>query len=118
MGLLYRHENRSRDLKDQIMPIAQATAVDAEERRFARIDVDIAAGLRSASGRRASIIVRNVSVDGFMAEGAQNCVPGLPATFVLFDGRSFAARIVWKRDGHIGCAFETPLDAATLASIA
>ncbi len=90
----------------------------AEERRVQRIDVDIAAGLRSQPGRRVPVVIRNVSLDGFMAEGAQNFVPGLPVMLDLFDGRSFAARIVWKRDGHIGGAFATPLDVASLASIA
>jgi hypothetical protein len=90
----------------------------ADERGAERIEIGIAAGLRSLPGRRVPVIVRNVSIDGFMAEGGETLVPGMPVMLDLFDGRSFSARIVWKRAGCCGGAFTTPLDAATLASFA
>jgi len=93
-------------------------AVSADERIAERVEVDIAAGLRSLPGRRVPVLLRNVSVDGFMAEGGETLVPGTPVMLDLFDGRGFPARIVWKRDGHCGGAFATPLDSMTLASFA
>ncbi len=89
-----------------------------DERGAERVEIEIAAGLRSLPGRRMPVVLRNVSVDGFMAEGGDTLVPGMPVMLDLFDGRGFPARIVWKRDGHCGGAFATPLDAATLATIA
>jgi len=93
-------------------------AVSADERIAERLEVDIAAGLRSLPGRRVPVLLRNVSIDGFMAEGGETLIPGVPVMLDLFDGRGFPARIVWKRDGHCGGAFATPLDSATLASFA
>lgn len=93
-------------------------AASADERIAERVEIDIAAGLRSLPGRRIPVLLRNVSIDGFMAEGGETLVPGMPVMLDLFDGRGFPARIVWKRDGHCGGAFATPLDRATLASFA
>ncbi len=96
-------------------PNVNATARD--ERGTDRLEVEIAAGLRSQGGRRLPVLIRNISVDGFMVEGGQTLAPGLPVTLELFDGRKLPARVVWKREGHIGAAFETPLDLGLLASI-
>lgn len=101
------------------MTIQPRTAVKpVDERGAERVEIEIAAGLRSLPGRRVPVVLRNVSVDGFMAEGGGSLVPGMPVMLDLFDGRGFPARIVWKRDGHCGGAFATPLDAVTLASFA
>jgi hypothetical protein len=98
--------------------MTQVKLKPADERGAERIDTEIAAGLRSLPGRRVPVVLRNVSIDGFMAEGGEPLLPGMPVMLDLFDGRGFPARIVWKRDGHCGGAFTTPLDAATLASFA
>jgi PilZ domain len=94
----------------------RAITKTADEREAERTEVEIAAGLRSHPGRRVPVLLRNVSSDGFMAEGGETLVPGMPVMLDLFDGRGFPARIVWKREGYCGGAFTTPLDAATLAS--
>lgn len=98
--------------------IHNESVVTADGRGGERTEVDIAAELRSLPGRRVPVRLRNVSMDGFMAEGGETLVPGMAVMLDLFDGRGFSARIVWKRDGHCGGAFATPLDAATLASFA
>lgn len=100
------------------MAATKKTPQKVDERAAERLEVDIAAGLRSQPGRRrVPILIRNVSIHGFMAEGGANLLPGMPVILDLFDGRSIPARIVWKRDGHVGGAFATPLDAETLASL-
>jgi hypothetical protein len=88
----------------------------ADERGADRLETDIAAGLRALTGRRVPVVLRNVSVDGFMAEGCESLVPGMPIMLDLFDGRTFPARIVWKREGFCGGAFNTPISTATLAT--
>jgi hypothetical protein len=87
-----------------------------DERRLDRSDIAIAAGLRTARGRRVAVTVRNISPDGFMAEGGASMVPGVPVTLDL-NGTAVEARIVWKRSGHIGGAFLNPIDRATLSEL-
>ncbi|MDB5702709.1 MAG: hypothetical protein JWL66_2908 [Sphingomonadales bacterium] len=84
-----------------------------DDRCLERSDIAIAAGLRTARGRRVAVTVRNISPNGFMAEGGSTMVPGVPVTLDL-NGTIVPARIVWKRSGHIGGAFLEPIDGQTL----
>lgn len=95
--------------KTSILPIA-------DDRLSDRAEVQIAAGLRTSGGRRVPIVVRNISPDGFMAEGASMMVPG---SIVSLDigVASFEVRIVWKRSGHIGGMFIEPLTEEAFAAI-
>jgi hypothetical protein len=99
------------------MAHAALNIANADDRNIDRAVVAIAAGLRSPSGRRVPVMVRNLSADGFMCEGGGPLAPGCAILLDLFDGRSFGARVVWKRNGHIGAAFETPLSPSLLATI-
>ncbi|MDB5713441.1 MAG: hypothetical protein JWO15_838 [Sphingomonadales bacterium] len=87
-----------------------------DDRCLERSETAIAAGLRTARGRRVAVTVRNISPDGFMAEGGSTIVPGVPVTLDL-NGTEVEARIVWKRSGHIGGAFLEPIDRQTLQSL-
>jgi hypothetical protein len=84
-----------------------------DDRCLDRSDTAIAAGLRTERGRRVAVTVRNISSNGFMAEGGSTMVPGIPVTLDL-NGTAVAARIVWKRSGHVGGAFLEPIDRQTL----
>jgi hypothetical protein len=97
--------------------IQSAEARRIDERAARRLDVEIAAGLRSPAGRRAPVVVRNISIHGFMAEGGDALLPAMPITLELFDGQSLAARVVWKRDCHFGAAFDAALDGETFAEM-
>lgn len=98
------------------MKTALFTPIIEDDRRIDRSEIAIAAGLRTARGRRVAIIVRNLSADGFMAEGGGTMIPGVPVTLDL-NGTLLEARIVWKRAGHIGGAFLDPISAETLKAI-
>lgn len=87
-----------------------------DERRLDRADIALAAGLRNTRGRRVAVTVRNISINGFMAEGGTSMVPGIPVSLDL-NGAVFEARIVWKRGGHVGGAFLAPIDPETVASL-
>jgi hypothetical protein len=100
------------------MPQSALKTANSDERTVERLVVAIAAGLRSANGRRVPVMLRNLSSDGFMCEGGSSVAPGCLVTLDLFDGRSFEGRIVWKRSGHVGGAFITPVDEAVLVTIA
>jgi len=92
--------------------------VPEDERGTMRLDVNIAAGLRTARGKRLPVLLRNVSLYGFMAEGGATLIPGTTVVLDLFDGTAFESRIVWKRDGHVGGAFISPISDEKLAAIA
>jgi hypothetical protein len=87
-----------------------------DDRRIERSELGIAAGLRTARGRRVAIIIRNISTDGFMAEGGGTMIPGVPVTLDL-NGTLLEARIVWKRAGHVGGAFLSPVASEVLNAI-
>jgi len=93
-------------------------AIAEDERRSERTDVDIAAGLRTSRGKRVPALIRNVSAHGFMAECGAALVPGTAVTLDLFDGTALAARVAWRREGHIGAAFVDPISDEMLAAIA
>jgi hypothetical protein len=99
-----------------IMNTALYTPIVDDDRRLHRADIAIAAGIRTARGRRIPVTVRNISTNGFMAEGGANMVPGVPVTLDL-NGTTIEARIVWKRAGHVGGAFLNPIDGETLAGL-
>jgi len=98
------------------MNTALYTPIVEDERRPDRADIALAAGLRTARGRRVAVTIRNISTDGFMAEGGGTMVPGLPVTLDL-NGTILQARIVWKRSGHVGGAFLQPIDGETLTRL-
>ncbi|WP_367271434.1 PilZ domain-containing protein [Sphingomonas sp.] len=85
----------------------------ADDRRPDRAHIAVAAGLRTARGTRLAITVRNISLNGFMAEGGRTMMPGAPVALDM-NGIVIEARIIWKRAGHIGGAFLQPIDGATL----
>ncbi|CAN5240833.1 hypothetical protein BH09PSE3_BH09PSE3_13350 [soil metagenome] len=98
------------------MSIALYKPIVEDERRLGRADVTVAAGLRTERGRRVPVTIRNISTNGFMAEGGGAMTPGL---LVLLDlnGTAYEARIVWKRGGHVGGAFTQPIDSEALARL-
>lgn len=98
------------------MKTALYTPIIEDDRRFDRSDIAIAAGLRTARGRRVAITIRNISTDGFMAEGGGTMVPGVLVTLDL-NGTPLESRIVWKRAGHIGGAFLNPITSEVLNAI-
>jgi hypothetical protein len=95
---------------------AMSTPSIEDERQLDRSEIALAAGLRTARGRRVAVTVRNISIDGFMAEGGGTMVPGVPVTLVL-DETVIDARIVWKRAGHVGGAFTVPLEKELLVRL-
>jgi hypothetical protein len=95
------------------MSTALYTPIIEDDRRLDRSEIAIAAGLRTTRGRRVAVTIRNISINGFMAEGGGTMLPGLPVTLDL-NGTVLEARIVWKRSGHIGGAFLQPIDRETL----
>lgn len=99
-----------------MMSTALYTPIVEDDRQLDRAEIAIAAGLRTARGRRVAVTVRNISTNGFMAEGGGTMVPGLPVTLDL-NGIILEARIVWKRSGHVGGAFLQPIDSELLARL-
>jgi hypothetical protein len=98
------------------MKSALYTPIIDDDRRIDRSEMAIAAGLRTARGRRVAITVRNISTNGFMAEGGSTMVPGIPVTLDL-NGILLEARIIWKRAGHVGGAFLSPITGEVLSAI-
>lgn len=98
------------------MKTAVYSSVMEDDRVLDRSEIAIAAGLRTARGRKIAVTVRNISPEGFMAEGGGTMVPGVPVTLDL-NGAALEARIVWKRSGHIGGSFLHPIDAEILGSL-
>lgn len=94
-----------------------ALAAKFDDRRSDRAEARIAAGLHTAQGRRVPIVIRNLSCHGFMAEGAAVLVPGSLVKLAVADLPDIEARIVWRRDGHIGVSFMTPLAEEDVAKI-
>lgn len=85
-----------------------AKAASGDERRSRRAAVRIAAHLTTPRWQRAAITVTNMSDDGFMARCDLPLAPGMPVAVEFEDGRIAKARVVWRRPGLIGAAFDTP----------
>lgn len=98
------------------MNTAIHTPIVEDERLLDRAEIALVGELRTARGRRVAVTVRNVSPQGFMAEGGSRMVPGLAVTLAL-NGLELEARIVWNRSGHVGGSFVQPIETATLANL-
>lgn len=88
-----------------------------DERRGDRRALDLTASLAMTGGAGIGCVISNISTTGFMArtyaavaEGGSIWlrIPGFPA---------LPARVIWSRDGRIGCAFDRLLDNAALGHL-
>lgn len=84
-------------------------AVQLDDRRSRRAEVEISAVIDAGPGRVFPVVVQNLSAHGIMAELSAQLVPGRPVAVELAGVGRTAGRVAWVRDGHVGIAFVDPL---------
>ena len=89
-----------------------------EDRSGLRSSVEIVAGLRQTGRSGFPIIIRNISVSGFVCDGLTAMKPGARC-FVRVPGyESLGAQIIWNDGFMLGCAFNRLLSQHVVDRIA
>jgi len=86
----------------------------AEGRRTERRMVNLAASLREPGATVADAEVRNLSIDGFMADCDIPLEPGQHLFLKLPGVEALSCTVVWIDGGKVGFEFTAPLHQATL----
>ena len=89
--------------------ITKTNAVQQDDRRSRRAEVDVRAVIHAGPGHMYAVTVHNVSAHGIMAELSAPLVPGRPVAVDIDGAGRTEGRVAWVRDGHVGIAFTEPL---------
>lgn len=114
--------NRHFDFPRQTMLMSDAvrsySEAAMEDRSGLRSAVEIIATLRQAGQSGFPIIVRNISVSGFVCDGLSAMRPGVRC-FVRMPGyESLGAHVIWNDGFMLGCAFNRLLSQHVVDRIA
>lgn len=89
-----------------------------EDRSGLRSSVEILASLRQAGRSGFPVIIRNISVSGFVCDGLSAMRPGARC-FVRVPGyESLGAHVIWNDGFMLGCAFNRLLSQPVVDRIA
>ena len=91
-----------------------AVLPDNEDRQVRRRAVNFAASLAGAGARTESVSVLDLSSRGFRIRREDACENGSILLIKLPGIEAVRARVVWCRNGELGCAFEEELDQTAL----
>lgn len=83
-----------------------------KERASGRSEISIPAQLQGPQGERVGAVVRNLSIDGFMAEASATFPIGQYIWLHLPEGESMRARVIWALNRRLGATFADRIDAA------
>lgn len=89
----------------------------ANKRRVEREEVTVSTTLRASGVHSLDIVVRNISTLGFMADAKGEFAVDDRVRIRLPALGTVIARLVWARDGQIGCEFEEEIDLPRLRAI-
>ncbi len=116
------HSFRHFIIPDTAFPLGDAvrdySEAAMEDRSGKRSKVEILAHLRQAGRSGFAIIVRNLSVSGFVCDGLSAMKPGTRCFFRIPGYESMGAHIIWNDGFMIGCAFKRLLSQAVVDAIA
>ena len=87
------------------------------DRKSARIEVDMSAGLRQRGASGVSVRVVDLSVHGFRAATHLELPMGADVWLRLPGLEPYHATVAWQEGHFIGCAFERPLHPAVVDMI-
>lgn len=100
------------------MAHAQLAILPVREGRNAeRRIVNLAARLRDPGATLVDAEVRDLSIDGFMAETDLKLEPGATVWLKLPGLEPQNSKVIWAEDGKIGFQFATPIHPATLEMV-
>jgi len=100
--------------------IAAKVAVEdpaPNQRRVEREPVKVEASIRSAGYHGHDVVIRNISTLGFMADAQGDFAPNSTVLVRLPTLGTVSARIVWAREGQIGCEFLDEIDLQRLRTL-
>lgn len=102
------------------MHIAARVAVETpapNQRRVPREPVEVAATIRSAGFQGHDVVIRNISTLGFMADAEGEFDADAVLIVRLPSLGTVSARVIWARDGQIGCEFVNEIDLHRLRAV-
>ncbi len=76
-----------------------------EDRSGERYCVEIEASMRQAGHRSFPIVIRNISLSGFVCDGLSHMVPGHRCFIKIARRESLGASVIWNDGWQIGAAF-------------
>lgn len=88
---------------------------DLQERTAQRHGLSLVTTMRGERGKRGTILIRDLSDDGFKAECLVRFKKGSDVVVDLPGGRTVAGTIEWARNSRIGVSFKNRLVLGTLA---
>jgi hypothetical protein len=86
-------------------------------RRARRVAVALGAGLRQRGASGVSVLIEDLSTDGFRVATHLDVPAGTDVWLRLPGLESCHARVMWSESNHIGCAFVRPLHPAVLKMV-
>lgn len=102
------------------MHIAAKVALETpgpNQRRVPRQDVEVSATLRASGNHGIDIVIRNISTLGFMAEATGELEAESRIRVRLPSLGTVLARVVWVKDGKVGCEFTNEIDLPRLRAV-
>ena len=85
-----------------------------DQRRFARMAVNVSAGLGAADRPSSAVTVTDLSSHGCGIEVDSHVEPGARVWIRLPGLESWSARVAWARDGRAGLEFDRPMHQAVV----
>lgn len=102
------------------MHIAAKAALETpgpNQRRVPRENVEVSATMRASGNRGLDMVIRNISTLGFMAEADGDFEPESRIRVRLPSLGTVLARVVWVKDGRLGCEFINEIDLPRLRAV-
>ncbi len=97
---------------------AQLALLPQRDRRQARRRiVSFAAALNEQGTSARRVFVSDLSEQGFRLSSEPGLEEGLPLLLKLPGIEAVRGRVIWAKDGEIGCEFDEELDTATIESV-
>jgi hypothetical protein len=88
-----------------------------QSRASERVAIELGAGLRQRGASGVSVLVMDLSTNGFRASTHLQLANGTDVWLRLPGLEACHAKVVWSKGQYIGCAFERPLHPAVLDMI-